>query len=218
MVKTIIPYTLILTACIDPIGSSKGKISVKRNDPKIRLQDYCKALKFWLNHRDLRIKKIIFIDNSGYSLDTLIKLAEKENIFQRKYEFISMRNNEIIDGLSYGYSEFKLIDEGLRRSTIIEDQDYILKSTGRYIYPNISKLLNKLPSSFLFAADSVDFYSIRFHKFKIVKFSTSRTNVDLFISQFKFYNDKLRKIYKELIPFEWKERAFIEPYLFKKIT
>lgn len=213
-----ISYTLVLTACIDPVTSSQGKLPVKRRDPKIRLQDYCKALKFWFNYRDLRIQKIIFIDNSGYSLDTLIELVEQENIWQRKYEFISMNNNEIIDGLSYGYSEFKLLDEGLKRCTIIEDQDYIIKSTGRYIYPNISKLLTRLPSSFLFAADSVDFYSLGFHKFKFIKFRSSRTNVGLFISQLRFYNVKLRKIYKELVPFDWKEKAFIETWLFKKLN
>lgn len=215
MLETTISYTLVLTACIDPITSSKGKITVQRNNPKIRLEDYLKALKFWFNYQDLRIKKIIFIDNSGYSLDSLIELAKRENIWQRKYEFISMNNNEVIDGLSYGYSEFKLVDEGLKRSSIIEDRDYILKSTGRYMYPNISKLLNKLPSKFLFVADSVDFYSIGFHKFKIVKFKSSRTNVGLFIAQFRFYNDKLRKIYKDLVPFDWKEKAFIETWLFK---
>ena len=63
--NTEISYALVLTSCINPANNCQGKIPVKRSDPQIRLQDYCQALKFWFNYRDLRIKKIIFIDNSG---------------------------------------------------------------------------------------------------------------------------------------------------------
>ena len=210
-------YTLVLTSCIDPVASSNGKKPVKRSNSSLRLQDYLKALEFWLCHQDSRIKKIIFIDNSGYSLEKLDRLAQEKNIWNRRCEFISMNNNELIEGLSYGYSEFKLIDQGLAKSNIIESEDYIIKSTGRYIFPDISKLLDRLPDRFLFAGDSVDFYSVGLRNSKLVNYRSSRTKVALLISEFKFYNLEIRNIYKELVPFDWKEKAFVETLLFKKI-
>ncbi|NJL09515.1 MAG: hypothetical protein HC908_02810 [Calothrix sp. SM1_7_51] len=82
-----------MTACINP---NNGNISnqVSRSDPKVRLQDYENSLKFWLTLNDSRIKKLIFIDNSGYPLDSLIQTAESNNIWQRKYEFISLNCND----------------------------------------------------------------------------------------------------------------------------
>jgi hypothetical protein len=209
-------YTIVLTACIDPSKNSNEIIQVKRANPETRLQDYLQGLRFWLYHKDSRIKKIIFIDNSSYSLKELRQVAKKENIYERKIEFISMDCNEIINGLSYGYSEFKLLEQGLKVSHIINSEDFIIKATGRYIFPNISKLLDKLPSNYLFAGDSVDFYSVGYHKSQFIFFRSKRINLPLFIAKISFYNKFIRDIYQDIVPYD-KKNSFIENALFKKI-
>jgi hypothetical protein len=54
-------YLLVMTACIGPSAAA---------DPAIRILDYQKALCFWLSLPDPRTRRILFIANSGYPLDT----------------------------------------------------------------------------------------------------------------------------------------------------
>ena len=54
---------IIITATIDP----KGMVFTKRNSPEDRLNDYKKVFKEFCNQQE--VSNIIFIENSGYSLD-----------------------------------------------------------------------------------------------------------------------------------------------------
>ena len=100
-----VKYVLLMTACIRPSEINIRKHAIWRNDPKIRLNDYKKALDYWLIYPDQRISGIVFVENSGYNLDDLRELVAHGNVYQRKVEFLQYEANEIPPVLHYGYSE-----------------------------------------------------------------------------------------------------------------
>lgn len=143
-------YLLALTACIDP---STGPARVVRRDPFLRLKDYCNALSFWLAHPDPRLRSILFLENSGFSLDTLKELVSTNNPFDKEIEFIQLKNNDYPPYVDYGYPELGMLDEGLQISELAKKSTYFIKITGRLVFPRITTLLNHLPANYLFAVD-----------------------------------------------------------------
>ena len=144
-------YLILMTACIDP---GNAPIKVARHDPVLRLADYRNALIFWLHLHDSRITKLVFVENSGYCLDELTALAQRENIYGRKIEFLSLNCNQYPSGIHYGYAELQMIDEALVRSSLLSTSEYFIKATGRLIFPNICRLVDRLPEQFLFSVDA----------------------------------------------------------------
>ncbi len=140
-----------MTACIDPSG---GQIKVHRDDPALRLLDYIDGLRFWLSIEDPRIRKIVFVENSGHSLDALRETASNFNPLGKQVEFISLSCNNYPDGTHYGYAELNMIDEVFARSEILKDCSYFIKATGRLMFPEITRLLDRVPQNYLFAVDS----------------------------------------------------------------
>ena len=69
-------FCIIITATIDP----KGMAFTKRSSPKDRFNDYKKAFRKFCNQRE--VSNIIFIENSGYSLDYF--KDEKKNTWIKK--------------------------------------------------------------------------------------------------------------------------------------
>ena len=69
-------FCIIITATIDP----KGMAFTKRSSPKDRFNDYKKAFREFCNQRE--VSNIIFIENSGYSLDYF--QDEKKNTWIKK--------------------------------------------------------------------------------------------------------------------------------------
>ena len=70
---------IIITATIDP----KGMVFTKRNSPEDRLNDYKKVFKEFCNQQE--VSNIIFIENSGYSLDFFQNEKKKILLEYRKY-------------------------------------------------------------------------------------------------------------------------------------
>jgi hypothetical protein len=143
-------YLLVMTACINPNNSP---IKVHRNNPLTRLDDYQKALNYWLKYPDPRISKILFVENSGYPLDTLRKIAKRENNLNKEVEFISLYCNDYPPDLHYGYAELNMLDQALPISKLFKTSHYFIKSTGRLIFPTLNNLLNHLPLNYEFAVD-----------------------------------------------------------------
>jgi hypothetical protein len=149
-------YLLVMTACVNPASQLDKRFNFQRIDPILRLQDYKEALQYWLNYSDPRITKILFIENSGYRLDEIQKFYQqylKETDYPKEVEFISLNCNEIPTGVHYGYAELSMLDEGLSRSKLLPSCQYIIKVTGRLIFPSLSKLLNLLPKSYDLCVD-----------------------------------------------------------------
>ncbi len=177
-------YLLVMTACIVPNNDS---IKVVINDPIIRLEDYRKTLIFWLRYPDTRIGKILFIENSGFPLDSLKETVLLENNLSKQVEFISLMCNEQPPGIHYGYSELNMIDQGLSLSELVKNSRYIIKVTGRLVFPDLTALLKLLPSDYYFAVDC------RKNSFFVKHLQEFVTTQLMFFST-DFYELKLRNI------------------------
>ena len=78
---------IIITATIDP----KGMVFTKRNSPEDRLNDYKKVFKEFCKQQE--VSNIIFIENSGYSLDYFEN--EKKKYPDKKIEIMELYENEV---------------------------------------------------------------------------------------------------------------------------
>jgi hypothetical protein len=144
-------YLLVMTACVDP---SAGHYHIDRADPLLRLRDYQSALRFWLGYPDPRLDRILFIENSGYPLDTLRAIAENENPQGKQVEFVALDCNWYPPTNHYGYAEMRMLDLGLERSRLRQQTTHMIKVTGRLTFPGLSRLLDRLPQGFDFVADA----------------------------------------------------------------
>lgn len=136
-------YLVVLTATISP---SRGA-GIKRCDPDTRLRDYIEGLEFWVNHPHRKLNRILFIENTGASLDLLRKCAAN-NPFNKEIEFVSISSNNIPPGIHYGYGEMEMLDKALPTSALRAASTHMIKATGRLRFPAIGKLLDILPDAF----------------------------------------------------------------------
>ena len=182
-------FLLTMTACIDP---SKGEYPIMRSDPKIRLTDYEDALRYWLSRPDDRLRKILFIENSGYSLQSLENIVEKENPLRKTVEFVSLDCNWYPPNGHYGYAEMRGLDLGLQKSKLRTQTTHMIKATGRLKFPTLSKLLDRLPADFDVAADA--------RARKIVRMTPERPFITTQIILFShwFYERQLQGCYADL--------------------
>jgi hypothetical protein len=183
-------FLLTMTACIDP---SKGRYPIIRSDPAVRLRDYEDALLFWLQYPDERLKRILFVENSGSSLHSLQNIVDKQNPLCKAVEFLSLDCNWYPSGGHYGYSELRALDFGLQQSKLKSQTTHMIKVTGRFKFPTLSRLLDRLPTEFDVAADA------RVRK-KILHKSSERPFVTTQIILFShsFYEQHLQKSYEDL--------------------
>ena len=141
---------LLMTATITP---RSGVPNLARTDPKIRLQDYEKALKFYLPLLNQGVESIVFAENSNSDISSLQSITAEYGVSER-VEFV------VFDGLDYppsydrGYGEFKLVDYTMNHSEFInngrngEGEIIVWKVTGRYIVSNLARIIARKPSSF----------------------------------------------------------------------
>lgn len=100
----------------------------------------------WLQNQNT-IDKIVFVENSGYPLDELKKLAKQANKFKKKIEFLSFKHNPAND-VNISMGELKIIDHALKNSELLNTSKYFAKVTGRIFIPNIDRLVSNLPEHF----------------------------------------------------------------------
>ncbi len=133
---------VVMTACVNPSPHRK----LVRNDSVKRMDDYLYALKFWLTINNPRITGIVLLENSGCDGENFMHIVEKNNSYNRKFEYINIERCDIPDGVHYGWAEFKMLDEGIEKSLLCNKAKFLMKATGRYVFPNVSSYLNKLPT------------------------------------------------------------------------
>ena len=143
-------FVIVMTACIAPKAGAREHL--RRADPAVRLRDYEAALRFWLTLREPRITGIIFADNSGHPLDSLQQVAAGFPAAP-PVEFLSFDSPPPPEGLNYGYTEFLLVNDALARSRLAASARYFIKVTGRYRFPDLPRLLRRLPRDFRVAID-----------------------------------------------------------------
>lgn len=146
-----ISYLLVMTACVDP---GKGAYPLARANPETRLSDYQVSLRYWLHFPDPRLNNILFIENSGYPLASLEKIADHENPLAKQVEFVSLDCNWYPKGGHYGYAELKMLDLGLQASKLRLLTTHMIKISGRFRFPSISRLLDRIPDDFDAVADA----------------------------------------------------------------
>jgi hypothetical protein len=203
------PHTVVMTACLRPDPQFARQL--QRVDPAERTRDYADALRFWLTLPDRRIEAVIFIENTLAPLDELAAEAGRSNPFGRACEFISVDCNRTPPGLHYGYAEFRMIDEGLARSRLYGGSRYLIKATGRYRFPAISRLLDALPAGYQVAVDS------RRNRRFIPKPQFIVT-APLLLGSTPFFEQYLRQAYRQMhLPPPWRGQ-FIEDALYDVLT
>jgi hypothetical protein len=194
-----------MTACVDP---SQGNCPLVRSDPRVRLADYESALRFWLGYADARIGKILFIENSGYSLDSLKDIANHENPSGKEVEFVSLDCNWYPPGGHYGFAELRMLDLGLQQSRLRRRTTHMIKCSGRFRFPSLSRLLDRLPEDFDVAADA------RVRKVLRRKHEQPFIATQIILFSHHFYERHLQTAYHELGE---GGAAFIERLFYRKL-
>ena len=129
--------SIILTACIKP----ENIPFLERSSEHERLEDYKKSFNLWCEND--HVKKLIFIENSGYDLNYLeIKSKEYKN---KNIEIISINLNNTFDkNLGKGYGEYLCLRSILEKSRLFNEGNYFLKVTGRYYLKNYKNLYKEI--------------------------------------------------------------------------
>jgi hypothetical protein len=136
-------YLLVMTATIAPGPNAR----VKRSSPQVRLEDYKRALRFWLSYPHAAAERILFLENSSADLSELRAIAERENPQRREVEFLSLPAHEIPAGANYGYTEMQTLDEGLAASRLCLATTHMIKVTGRLTFPALGKALDRIANA-----------------------------------------------------------------------
>lgn len=182
-------YLLVMTACVDP---SQGEYRLNRADPIVRLEDYKTALRFWLEFADDRIRNILFIENSNYPLDEFKAMAERENPLNKKVEFISLDCNWYPPGGHYGYAELRMLDLGLQQSRLRHSTTHMIKVSGRFQFPRVTRLLDRVPADFDAVADARAWQNL--HK----RLDRPYVTTQIILFAHDFYGKHLQTCYRDL--------------------
>ncbi len=136
-------YLLVMTATITPAANAQ----IKRSSPQVRLEDYKRALRFWLTYPHPAAERILFLENSGTDLSELRAIAETENPQCREVEFLSLPVRAIPAGTNYGYAEMQTLDDGLGLSKLRAATTHMIKVTGRLTFPALGKALDRVANT-----------------------------------------------------------------------
>lgn len=198
-------YLLTMTATIVPAANA----GVKRSDPRVRLEDYKQALRFWLNYDHPAAARILLLENSGADLSELQFIAANGNPLQKPVEFLSIPGNEIPEGRNYGYTEMQLLDEGLAQSRLRQETTHLVKVTGRLTFPALGKAIDLIerrnggPPELMIECRKLGFPRRGFDAF-----------TQLFVCSHRFYNDVLHNSREEM---NATDLRLLEHLLFRKV-
>jgi len=177
-------FLLVLTSTITPAPG----VVLARMDPGVRRADYLQAFEFWLKHPDPRLQKILFIENSGADLCEFRKAARESG---KDVEFISLPPNPPPAGMHYGYSELQMLDDALSASRLRKTTTHMIKATGRLVFPDLPKLLDRIPGNLKVAVDSRSRLPFR-------PSGNGFVSLQLFVVRHDVYDEKLRASYVSL--------------------
>ncbi len=199
---------LLLTACIAPKPGIANQL--RRNDPGTRLRDYAAGLRFWMEYPDDRIRGIVFADNSGQPLDALRALVNAHNPAGRPVEFHAFDHPAPVPNLSYGFNEAFLVSETIDQSALLAESVHFGKVTGRYRFPDLSRLLNRLPSDYRAAVDTT---GCRPWPWRARSKPISSFALALFHTT--FYRDNLKQLFNRMYPAPpWDRCQYIESMIY----
>ncbi len=155
---------LLITSTIAPAADT---FSLKVVNSRSRLDDYKSAFLFYCKAlKKNAFERIVYVDNSGHSLDELQEIAVKEGV-DSQIEFISYQSSVDPKINSRFYLEINLIDYFFKNSNLLKNypDSIVWKVTGRYLIKNISKIISASNDS------NYDLYiNCRNHPYKVVDF------------------------------------------------
>ncbi len=198
-------FFILATACVAP----KPVPGLVRVLPQDRLSDYVKACAWWLALDDDRLGTLVILENSGYdpvSLgeSILAELETRGGCHKRGMEIITYYGPDRPIGLHYGYSEFQMIDDLLDRSLSAKRYRLFIKTTGRYLYPDISRLLDRWCFGKMDNKGRYCHVRLRFlcDSKNIPRFLWRKparsASVGLFVTSLDYYNNSIRSLYKNM--------------------
>lgn len=137
---------LLITSTIAPAPNTY-QLSVL--DPVSRLKEYEKSFRFYISLLgNNTVDWIIYADNSGYPIDSLLEIAEEAG-YRDKVEFMSFVStfDPLYDRF---YLELGLLKEVYTKSSVLKNSkdQVVWKVTGRYLVKNIRDLILSAPTSF----------------------------------------------------------------------
>ncbi len=201
-------YLLVMTATVTPAPGAQ----VKRSSPQVRLEDYKRALRFWLRYPHACAERILFLENSGADLSELGAIAKDENPLGREVEFVSLPVHEIPPGGNYGYSEMQMLDEGLALSTLRAATTHMIKTTGRLTFPALGKALDRIEKS---ARESSSAFELMIDCRRLgFPRRGSDARVQLFVCTHDFCDRVLRKANREM---NSSGARLLEQLIFRKV-
>lgn len=124
---------LLITGCIKP---NLNAFQLSLTDVNQRLRQYIACIKWSVDNT--LFKNIVFVDNSGYPVDTMmIEYASEKG---KNLEWLSFIGNEkMITACGKGYGEGEIIEYALRCSELLRKATYFCKLTGRLRVDNITR-------------------------------------------------------------------------------
>ncbi len=146
------PATVLLTATITP---PDGVPALARTDPADRLEDYRRALAFYLGLPDSTIGRLVFAENSASDLSTLQRLVDGRGA-GKQVELLSFFGLDYPVEHGRGVGETKLIESALSRSRTLrglDDDEIFWKITGRLRIQNFDRLVATAPEHATLYAD-----------------------------------------------------------------
>jgi hypothetical protein len=176
---------IVLTGTIVP-----NSILTTHVDSEVRKQEYLQAINFYT-----KFAHVYFLENSIYSVEEDPDFISIPNLFIRKMP-VSLFYNK-----GKGYQEFEMLDRWLEQEKYPPDK--WLKISGRYIFKNISSLIEEC---------------IKDEKYSIVIDQTCRHNIaftDIFCTTTEFYIRQLKGIY---IKCEDTSGDYIEKIMHRKLS
>ena len=185
-------YLLVMTATVTPAPNAQ----VKRSSPRVRLEDYKRALRFWLRYPHRAAECILFLENSGADLSELRAIANQENPLGREVEFVSLPVHEIPPRGNYGYTEMQMLDEGLALSKLRRSTTHMIKTTGRLTFPALGNAIDRVEKVARECSSAlelmIDCRGLGFPR------RGSDARVQLFVCSHDFYDRVLRNANREM--------------------
>lgn len=116
---------LLLTACVNP----RGMVLTELNDPQVRLQQYIDAVKYYYENTKC---KICLCNNTGDDFKGCFS-------YDDRFEYLFFEGNDYDKSLGKGYGEFEIIKYAARNSRLFAKAEFVVKITGRLLFPDMFK-------------------------------------------------------------------------------
>ncbi len=177
------PFQMVLTASIHPNG-----MFVKVSDSVTREKQYLGAVEALLRTASPLVGGVTLIENTGADLNSFHELADRENRYQKKVEFISLNLNDYPREYGIGYGEFRLLDAGIAASKILTPDHHLVKLTGRLIVSNLTSMLGAMPEAVDMALDLKPSKDV----------SSGWCDSRLMVFSYNFYQSRIVGMYKQV--------------------